>query len=65
MRYGEIVGRILLNVTSGQQVDSSGFPVAGLVVLIGLILAIVIWDVIKARKEVQWTDERDEEEDRR
>lgn len=64
MSYGKIVGSVLLNTTSKQQVNSSGFPVAAAVVLIGLIIAIAIWDIIKARKETRWTDEMDEEEDR-
>ena len=63
MSYGKIVGSVLLNTTSKQQVNSSGFPVAAAVVLIGLIIAIAIWDIIKARKEARCTDEMDEEED--
>ncbi|MBU3804654.1 MAG: hypothetical protein H9872_07850 [Candidatus Cellulosilyticum pullistercoris] len=64
MSYWGLVGSLLLNATSNQQVNSSGFPVAAAVVLIGLIIAVVIWDIIKARRETQWTDEIDEKEDR-
>lgn len=60
MSYWRGVGSILLNTTSEQQVNSSGFPVAAAAVLIGLIIAIAIWDIIKARKEARWTDEMDE-----
>ena len=63
MSYEKVVGSIVLNTTSKQPVDSSGFPVAAAVVLMGLIIAIVIWDIIKARKETRWIDEQDEKED--
>ena len=61
MSYGGLTTSILLNATSRQQVKSSGFPVAAAAVLIGLILVIVIWDIVKARRETRWTDEVDEE----
>lgn len=45
-----IVGSILLKATTAES-SSSGFPVAAGLVFIGLIIAIVVWDIGKARRE--------------
>lgn len=45
-----IVGSILLEATTTES-RSSGFPVAAGFIFIGLIIAIVIWDIAKARRE--------------
>ena len=62
MSYWKVVGNVLLSTTSEQQVNSSGFPVAAAIILIGLIIIIAIWDTIKARRGMEWTDEMDEKD---
>lgn len=62
MSYWKVVGSVLLSTTSEQQVNSSGFPVAAAIVLIGLIIIIAIWDTIKARRDMKWTDEMDDKD---
>lgn len=59
MSYWKSVGSILLTTTSDKQANSSGFPVAATIILIGLIIIIAIWDTIKARRAMKWTDEMD------
>lgn len=60
MSYWKVIESVLLSTTSDKQVNSSGFPVAAAIILIGLIVIIAIWDTIKARRGMKWTDEMDE-----
>lgn len=56
-----IVGSILLEATKAES-NSSGFPVAAGLVFIGLIIAIVVWDIVKARRENSRGTYHDEDE---